>query len=288
MNEDTTVDTAIGKVVSYHRVLNPFKRLIKVRIKTDNKTIAVVVEDKELRFIQKKYWTGGRVALGFYGNQWHVGIPPSLIKLEGTVPAEEKTVQKDDLFDNEMGNINITELVGKPDKNKESGSKVTDISSVEHTSWSVADVIKIKAPDPNALPKDQVNIPEISPDGTPKQDISLEEALIEDIEKFEGYLKWVEDYTREGVDEMLNKLELSHLSINKDNVDKNFEKGYLKKKEEKLQLEEYIEMLDILVNQNDEIIFNQHEIIRLLSKLTCIDEDLPKVKVPELKKLEVN
>jgi len=285
VNEGTTVETAIGKIVSYHRVLNPFKRQIKVRIKTDNKTVAVLVEDKELRFIQKKYWTGGRVALGFYGNQWHVGIPPSLIKLEGSVLEKEKGDLKDDLFDHEMGNINIKDLVGKPDKNKEMCSGGKNISPVEHNSWSVADVIKIKAPDQNAIANAPVNIFENASEGASKQDISLEEALIDDIEKFGGYLKWVEEYTREGVDEMLDKLELSHLNVKKDHVNKNFD-DHIKKNEEKIQLEEYIEMLDILMNQNDEIIFNQHEIIRLLSKLTSVDEDMPEVANP--KKIEVD
>jgi hypothetical protein len=284
VNEDSTEETAIGKIASYHRVLNPFKRQIKVCIKTDNKTIAVLVEDKELKFIQKKYWTGGRVALGFYGNQWHVGIPPSPAKLEGFVP-EKENEDLDDLFDHEIGDINIKELVGKPDKNKEIGSGIANIRPIEHLSWSVADVIKIKAPDQNVIDSSPVNIYENASWVASKQDISLEDALIEDIDKFGGYLKWVEEYTREGVDEMLDKLELSHLNVKKDNVNINFN-DHVRKNEEKTRLDEYIEMLGILMNQNDEILFNQHEIIRLLSKLTSMDEDdQPCMKI---KKIEVD
>ncbi len=277
MAEEATIETAIGKISGYNRVLNPFRKQIKVRVKTDNKTVAVLIEDKELKFIQKKYWTGGRVAVGFYSGKWHIGIPHDPLPLNSTQP-KEITV---DLFEQEVNSVDINALVGKPLKEIN-----LDAPRFKHN-IPIQKIPEQKIPKPKVpekkmpeivmpvqnIPGQNISGQKVPEQKIPDQNISLEDALLEDIDKFTGYIKWVEEYTKEGVDDVLEKLELSHLNVNRMNVGQSNDKTIKKTSQKEVRLDEYIEMMDYLVTQNDEIMINQHEIIRLLTKLTSKDDD---------------
>ncbi len=287
MAEEATIETAIGKISGYNRALNPFKRQIKVRVKTDNKTVAVLIEDKELKFIQKKYWTGGRVAVGFYSGKWHIGIPQDPLPLTSLQPKEEPV----DLFEKEINSIDINALVGKPSKNIDLDAVrfrhnipvqevlAQDISekNIPAQKASVQSVPEQKLPvkmmPVQNIPGQDMPAQSVPEQIMPDQNISLEDALLDDIDKFSGYIKWVEEYTKEGVDDVLEKLELSHLNVNKIKSGTANDLIIKKAGHQELRLDEYIELMDYLVAQNDEIMLNQHEIIRLLTKLTSKDED---------------
>jgi hypothetical protein len=280
--EEATVETAIGKISGYNRVLNPFKKQIKVRVKTDNKTVGVLIEDKELKFIQKKYWTGGRVAVGYYSGKWHIGIPHDPLTLTEPVKKDVPV----DLFEQEINSVDITALVGKPLKNLDLDAarfkhnipkKQVQVQDIPEKIIQAQNISEQKIPEKimplQNIPGQNIPVQNVPEQIIPDKNISLEDALLEDIEKFSGYIKWVEEYTREGVDDVLEKLELSHLNVNKVNIDPTLDKPVKKMSHAEVHLEEYIELMDYLVTQNDEIMLNQHEIIRLLTKLTSKDED---------------
>ena len=228
MSEDTAENMAVGRVIGYNKVLNPFKRQYKVRITINDRKVTVLVDEHNLNFIRKKYWTGGRLAVGFYGGKWHIGVPPEIPLIEAT-QINSETV---DLLENELGEMNIKELIGPPDKSIDSVS------------------------------------------GVPSKVISMEDSLLQDIDKFSGYLKWVEQYTRENADDILDRIQLSHLSENSSEKLRLSEIAAVEnKKKNDRNSDDYIEVLDYIITQNDEIIVVQNEIINILGKMSSRYED---------------
>ena len=228
MSEDTAEKMAVGRVIGYNKVLNPFKRQYKVRISVNDRTVTVLVDESNLNFVRKKYWTGGRLAVGFYGGKWHIGVPPEIPLIEAT-QINSETV---DLLENELGEMNIKELIGPPDKSIDSVS------------------------------------------GVPSKVISMEDSLLQDIDKFSGYLKWVEQYTRENADDILDRIQLSHLSENSSEKLRLSEIAAVEnKKKNDRNSDDYIEVLDYIITQNDEIILGQNEIKEILDKMASRYED---------------
>jgi hypothetical protein len=228
VSEDTAEKMAVGRVIGYNKVLNPFKRQYKVRISVNDRTVTVLVDESNLNFVRKKYWTGGRLAVGFYGGKWHIGVPPEIPLIEAT-QINSETV---DLLENELGEMNIKELIGPPDKSIDSVS------------------------------------------GVPSKVISMEDSLLQDIDKFSGYLKWVEQYTRENADDILDRIQLSHLSENSSEKLRLSEIAAVEnKKKNDRNSDDYIEVLDYIITQNDEIILGQNEIKEILDKMASRYED---------------
>lgn len=242
MGEDTASKMAVGRVIGYNKVLNPFKRQYKVRISVNDRTVTALVDDSHLTFIRKKYWTGGRLAVGYYGGKWHIGVPremteakPADVKPPEVKPVETKPgVANPDiveLLEKELGELNIKELIGPPDKSIDSIS------------------------------------------GVPSKLITLEDNLLQDIDKFSGYLKWVEQYTRENAENILDKVQLSHLYTGKLNELRMSDIAAVDSKKKDKVSEDLIEVLDYIISQNDEIILSQQEIVQLLSKLPLAYEE---------------
>ena len=229
MSEDTAENMAVGRVIGYNKVLNPFKRQYKVRITINDRKVTVLVDEHNLNFIRKKYWTGGRLAVGFYGGKWHIGVPPEMPLIETTLINNETV----DLLENELGQMNIKELIGPPDK----------------------------------------SIDAIS--GVPSKVISMEDSLLQDIDKFSGYIKWVEQYTRENADDILGRIQLSHLSQNAAEKLRLSDIAAVESKSKKKDrnFDDYIEVLDYIITQNDEIIVGQNQIMNILGNKSSRYED---------------
>lgn len=78
MNNISDGSVVIGKVLGYSKGWNLLSRDSSVVVKVDNKKIVANIDSRQQKFIQKEYPRGSRIAMGFYGGQWHVGSKPSI------------------------------------------------------------------------------------------------------------------------------------------------------------------------------------------------------------------
>jgi|GEM_PF-4290320 len=85
MNNISDDCVVIGKVVGYSKGWNLLSRESSVVVKVENKKIVASIDSRQQKFIQKEYPRGSRIAMGFYGGQWHIGSKPSG---EGQFPVE--------------------------------------------------------------------------------------------------------------------------------------------------------------------------------------------------------
>jgi hypothetical protein len=72
----TASEVAVGEIVGFGKVWNPFRKKAKVLVRVDGTVVAVFIDRRHLDFVRKKYRAGSPVAVGFYGGEWHIGIPP--------------------------------------------------------------------------------------------------------------------------------------------------------------------------------------------------------------------
>ena len=252
MIDDTAEKMAVGRVVGYNKALNPFKRQYKVRISVNNRTVTALVDDSQFKFIRKKYWTGGRLAVGYYGGKWHIGIPQEVSEEKHMIPEEKHMIPEEKRMDDDNNTVDLDD-----------DNNTVDLLEKELIETNIKELIG---------PLDK-SIDSVS--GVPSKVITLEDNLLQDIDKFSGYLKWVEQYTRENADDILDRIQLSHL--NADSVQKLrlSDIAAVDNKKNHRAPEDYIEVLDYIIAQNDEIILSQNEVIRLLTKISSHSEEDP-------------
>ena len=77
MNNISDGSVVIGKVLGYSKGWNPLSHECSVVVKVENKKIVANIDSRQQKFIQKEYPRGSRIAMGFYGGQWHIGSKPS-------------------------------------------------------------------------------------------------------------------------------------------------------------------------------------------------------------------
>ena len=76
MNEVSSNGAAIGKVVGYRTSWNPLAHESFVIINVEDRKVAVPIDMRQQKFVQKEYPVGSHVAVGFYGGEWHIGSKP--------------------------------------------------------------------------------------------------------------------------------------------------------------------------------------------------------------------
>jgi len=269
--DDTAEKMAVGRVVGYNKALNPFKRQYKVRISVNNRTVTALVDDSQFKFIRKKYWTGGRLAVGYYGGKWHIGIPQEVSGEKHMIPEEKHMIPEEKhmipeekhMIPEEKHMIPEEKHMIPEEKRMDDDNNTVDLLEKELIETNIKELIG---------PLDK-SIDSVS--GVPSKVITLEDNLLQDIDKFSGYLKWVEQYTRENADDILDRIQLSHL--NADSVQKLrlSDIAAVDNKKNHRAPEDYIEVLDYIIAQNDEIILSQNEVIRLLTKISSHSEEDP-------------
>lgn len=91
MDGETTGRVAIGEVVGILKPWNPLSKKAKVLVKAEDDVIAIFVDVRQLDYARKKYSEKSRVVLGFYGGEWHLGVPaaPGGHTGETDIPAHE-------------------------------------------------------------------------------------------------------------------------------------------------------------------------------------------------------
>jgi hypothetical protein len=237
LSDGTTGKVAIGEIVGYKRPLIPLGKKVKVRVRVDDDVVTVLVDYRQLRFIQDKYTAGRKVAVGFYGGEWHIGSPPA--------PSNEFTpvrnIAEFDLLKHEMEGIDLMELVTRPS------------TDVDTASWQRAD---------DAVPERPVE--EAGAIWVSGDQRVLVDSMLEEIGEYRDYIKHIEQTVKDSGDELLQSFGLSHLNVIKEKQNQ----GIKKQRKEKTQEPEsrYFELLDSIVAQNDEIISNQKEMILFLKK----------------------
>lgn len=111
MGVEAAGKVAVGKIVGFGQILNPFSRQAKVIVKVDGFTVNVLVDSAHLDYFRSKFAADSPVAVAFYGKAWHLGSPP--------VQSQENGSGMDadiDLLRQEMDDFNLIELIGMPDK----------------------------------------------------------------------------------------------------------------------------------------------------------------------------
>ena len=111
MSDESTGKVTVGEILGFRKALNPLRKEARVLIRADGEIITVFVDIRQLKFIRNKYSEGSKVAVGFYGGEWHIGFPPA--------PSREYTSEPDitefDLLQKEIGDLDIIGMVGKPE-----------------------------------------------------------------------------------------------------------------------------------------------------------------------------
>jgi hypothetical protein len=65
----------VGTFVGFRKI-NPLSTKITALFKGDERTIGIPVDYRQQAFIQKEHLVGSKVALGYYGGEWHIGSKP--------------------------------------------------------------------------------------------------------------------------------------------------------------------------------------------------------------------
>ncbi len=227
MSYGTTGKVAIGEIVGYKRPLIPLRKNVKVFIKIGDEVITVLVDYRQPRFIRDKHAAGHKVAVGYYGGEWHIGSPPAASN-EFT---PERNIADIDLLRHEIEGIDLMELITRPS-------------------------IGFEAYPGQALPDPMVAVT------VPGEEKALIDSMFGEIDGYRDYIMDVEQAVRDSSDGLLESMGLSHLNETK-------KKQHMDAKKQpnngpdKLD-PRYLELLDSIIAQNNEIISNQKEIIRLL------------------------
>lgn len=104
-----TGKVAVGVIAGYVRQWNPFLKKEKVLVRLDYRVISVLVEKEQLELFKHGHPQGSRVAVGFYGGEWHIGMA------NASGPAPDVENDNDDLLSKEMSGIDLMSLVWRPD-----------------------------------------------------------------------------------------------------------------------------------------------------------------------------
>ncbi|HTX44337.1 MAG TPA: hypothetical protein VMC61_06365 [Methanocella sp.] len=214
MSDKTTGKVAVGEIVGYRKPWIPFGKKVKVLVRVDGETVTVRVDHRQLRFIEEKYAAGRRVAVGFYGGEWHIGSPPAIV----FEFSPRQNIAEIDLLGREIEGIDLPELVTRP------------------------------SPEAEAAPGRQA-------DESPT-------AIPEEVDEYLDYIRQVEQTIKDGSDELLRSFGLSHLAAIKEKQNEDIKK--LRKAKPRPAGSHYLALLDSIIAQNREIIFNQKAMIRLL------------------------
>ncbi len=78
MDSKTTGSVAIGEIVGILKPWNPLSKKAKVLIKADGEIITTFVDLKHIDYVRKKFSNKSRVAVGYYGGEWHLGVPDAI------------------------------------------------------------------------------------------------------------------------------------------------------------------------------------------------------------------
>jgi len=235
LSDGTTGKVAVGEIVGYKRPLIPIGKNVKVLIRVDGDIVTVPVDYRQLRFIQDKYTAGRKVAVGFYGGEWHIGSPPA----SSNEFTPRQNIAEIDLLQREMEGIDLLELVTRPS---------TDI---EAATGQRADVVSLERP-----------VEEADAVWARSDQRILVDTMLEEIDEYRDYIKHIEQTVKDSSDELLRSIGLSHLAAIKEKQSQGIKK--LRKEKPRMVDSRNQEMLDYVIAQNEKIISNQREIIRLL------------------------
>jgi hypothetical protein len=300
---DTSENVAIGEIIGYGRVYNPFSKKSKVIVKANDRVIRVQIDYRQRRYIEKVHRVGDKVAVGFYGGEWHIGSPPD----HSNDYSPERDISDLDLLQYELKGLDLLELAvrplsaryaeqlheGEPDNAVEADdvetlkqkavanlilSEIDErrgyIHQVEHDIKKNNDLILESLEKLNdhgsimAMP---------SPDGEPDNAIEADDVetlkqkavinlLLSEIDEHRDYLKEIEQDVRKNSDAILEDLGLSHL---KENNEKKKLKQQMASEDIKTADEinlENIKRLDQIITQNNEIISKLDEITSFLKE----------------------
>ena len=303
MASDTSENVAIGEIVGYGRVFNPFSKKTRVIVKAKDRIIRIPVDYRQKKYIENEHQIGDKVAVGFYGGEWHIGSPPD----HSNDYSPEQDISDLDLLQYELKGLDLLELAvrplaaryveqsqeGEPDNAIEGDNIETlkqqavanlilsEIDERRDYIYKVERDIKKnndlilesleKLSDHEMVPARQ------SLDGEPDNAIEGDDIetlkqkaminlLISEIDEHRDYLKEIEQDVRKNSDAILEDLGLSHL---KDDQDKH--KLKQKKAEEdvgsidRINME-HIRRLDLIITQNREIVSKLDEITDLLKE----------------------
>lgn len=111
MSGKTASEVAVGEIVGFGKVWNPFRKKAKVLVRVDDTVVAVFIDHRHLDFVRRKYRAGSPVAIGFYGGEWHIGIPP----VPPGLYSAGQNIGEPDTYKQEATDLDLRELVGKPE-----------------------------------------------------------------------------------------------------------------------------------------------------------------------------
>jgi hypothetical protein len=100
----TTGSVAVGEIVGILKPWNPLSKRAKVLIQADGEVITTFVDLRHIDYVRKKYSNKSRVAVGYYGGEWHLGVPD-------TPPGR---VDEIEVIASDMESIGLSEILGEP------------------------------------------------------------------------------------------------------------------------------------------------------------------------------
>jgi hypothetical protein len=106
-----TGKVAVGVIVGYGRPFFPFLKKSKVLVRLDYRVIPVLVDQDQYRLIREGHSVGDRIAVGFYGGEWHIGISKSRQAITPPLPDTDDR----DLLSREMEGIDLLSLIWRPE-----------------------------------------------------------------------------------------------------------------------------------------------------------------------------
>jgi hypothetical protein len=292
-------NVAVGEIIGYGRVFNPFSKKSRVIVKANDRTIRVPVDYRQKKYIQNEHQIGDKVAVGFYGGEWHIGSPPAVFDDYG--PGQD--ISELDLLQHEMDSLDLLELIGRPfnatgevptqDSTASEGEEIGElrqkavmnlllseidehrdyIRQVEQDIRKSGDVSPEgmgQLSDSEAVPAmpSQVDIQEYAGDGEDIEALrqkAVINLLLSEIDDHRDYLKEIEQDIKKNSDSILEDLGLSHLK--KENRAKKLKQTMAREEirlSDKITLA-HIKRLDLIIIQNNEIISKLEEIIYLLN-----------------------
>jgi hypothetical protein len=296
---ETSENVAVGEIIGYGRVFNPFNKKSRVIVKANERIIRVPVDYRQIKYIENEHRIGDKVAVGFYGGEWHIGSPPAALNDYGP----DQDISELDLLQYEMDSLDLLELIGRPfnatgevpqqDSKASEGEKIDElrqkavmnlllseidehrdyIQQVEQGIRKSGDVSPEgmgQLSDSEAVPAkpSQADIQEYAGDGEDIEALrqkAVINILLSEIDDHRDYLKEIEQDIKKNSDSILEGLGLSHLK--KENRAKKLKQTMARdeiKLSDKITLA-HIKRLDLLIIQNDDIISKLEEIIYLLN-----------------------
>ncbi len=298
MASETGENVAVGELIGYGRVLNPFSKRSKVIVKANGGTIPVLVDDRQKKYLQRARRVGDKVAVGFYGGEWHIGMPPD----HSGDFAPEDNISDLDLLQYELKGLDLIELVVRPLAARDD-EKIDDFEPDNPVNDDI-EVLKqravmnlilheiserrdyIQKVEQNIKRNNDLILESLEKLGSQEMSQSLAEGepgnatggdgmetlkqkaminlLLSDIDDHRDYLKEIELDVKKNSDALLEDLGLSHLK--KDNLNKKMKQKAGVSNADTLNLEQ-AQRLDLVIAQNKEIISRLDGIAGLLKEM---------------------